>query len=368
MEGIGFRDRIQEFEALRVPILGVSTDPVEANAAFAARYGFPFPLLSDTTREICMAYGACDHLDDAQARRVTYIVGPNGRVLQRIDDMNAQEHPVAALRYLYGVGGAVAPPVGSLVYALGRIGYDFGTDERRDQLARMMRPASPHAPINMLRYLDDNPDDADKLVWILSQSDVPIYALRPDPAFAEEAYGEFRQFLSDQIVEGVEHISVPGVVRGSVTLVSGQVVPLLEPAVYGMFSWTTDALVRAVQGDDAAPEVLSLTRSYLERVYYGLRNLGRTSKERALNYAATNALQAGLVAQQVAGERMALYQIDTEPSPICRPDADCWDIVLTFFDPGNRLRRARKVYRFTIDVGGLIPVSVGTTRSWYVNA
>ena len=40
-------------------ILGASCDPVEANAAFAARFGFPFPLLSDADRQTCLAYGAC---------------------------------------------------------------------------------------------------------------------------------------------------------------------------------------------------------------------------------------------------------------------------------------------------------------------
>lgn len=367
VEGIGFRDRIQEFEALRVSVLGVSIVSVAANQAFATRYGFSFPLLSDPTRQISRAYGACASPDDLRVKRMTYIIGPDGRVLHIIDQINAQEHAIMALRYLYGSGGTVSYPVGSLVYALGKIGYDFGIDARRDLLAQMMYPASPYVPANMVRYLDDNPDDADKLVWTLNQSETPIYALRPGQAFAQEVYAEFRQFLQDQLVEGVEHISVPGVVHGSVTLLSGQVVPILEPAIYGMFSWTTEALVSVVLGDNAPAEMQSLTRNYLERVYYEMRNLGRTSKERALNYAATNALQAKMVVQDAVGECMSLYQIDTEPSPLCRPDADCWDIVLTFFDPANRLRRARKVYRFTVDVSGLIPVSIGTTRSWYIN-
>ncbi|MCE2673649.1 MAG: hypothetical protein LW635_08605 [Microcystis sp. 53598_E5] len=50
-------------------------------------------------------------------------------------------------------------------------------------------------------------------------------------------------------------------------------------------------------------------------------------------------------------------------SPFCRLDSDCWDVQLKFFDPENS-RRARKVFRFTIDVSDLIPVTLGEVRSW----
>jgi PatG C-terminal/Family of unknown function (DUF5838) len=48
---------------------------------------------------------------------------------------------------------------------------------------------------------------------------------------------------------------------------------------------------------------------------------------------------------------------------ICRMDSDCWDVQLKFFDPENS-RRAKKVFRFTIDVSDLIPVTLGEVRSW----
>jgi hypothetical protein len=38
-------------------------------------------------------------------------------------------------------------------------------------------------------------------------------------------------------------------------------------------------------------------------------------------------------------------------------------VKLKFFDPENS-RRAKKIYRFTIDVSDTIPVTLGEVRSW----
>jgi len=106
--------------------------------------------------------------------------------------------------------------------------------------------------------------------------------------------------------------------------------------------------------------------NFLDRVYYELRNLGVTSQERAINYAATNAYQVGAVFERAANERLELDTIDVERSPICRPGSDCWDVKLVFFNPTRRMEQARKVYRFTVDVSHVIPVTVGAIRSWNI--
>ena len=97
MEGIGFRDRIREFEAQNAQILGASTDPVAANAAFAKRFAFPFPLLCDTRREVCTAYGACAGPTDAEARRLTFVMGADGGIVQIHENVPS---PVLADRVL----------------------------------------------------------------------------------------------------------------------------------------------------------------------------------------------------------------------------------------------------------------------------
>ena len=60
---------------------------------------------------------------------------------------------------------------------------------------------------------------------------------------------------------------------------------------------------------------------------------------------------------------MELDSIAVTKSPFCRMDSDCWDVQLKFFDPENN-RRAKKVFRFTIDVSDFIPVTLGEVRSW----
>lgn len=154
-------------------------------------------------------------------------------------------------------------------------------------------------------------------------------------------------------------------------LFSGQVVPVIEPqSPRGMYGWKVNSLVSAAleavrteqEGADEGQMRRTLS-SFLNRVYYDLRNLGQTSPDRALNFAATNAFQAAQTFAEAVGAGMELDSINVQKSPFCRLDSDCWDVQLKFFDPENN-RRAKKVFRFTIDVSDLIPVTLGEVRSW----
>jgi len=167
-----------------------------------------------------------------------------------------------------------------------------------------------------------------------------------------------------------------------VELFSGQVVPVVTlPNIRGMYGWKVNSLVSAAiesvttqqtDADDvrvrrsaeSSSASLSLN-SFLQRVYFDLQNLGQISKDRALNFAATNAFQAASCFSEAVSRGMELDNIEVEKSPFCRLDSDCWDVKLKFFDPENG-RRAKKVYRFTIDVSYIIPVTLGKVRSWSV--
>jgi hypothetical protein len=107
----------------------------------------------------------------------------------------------------------------------------------------------------------------------------------------------------------------------------------------------------------------SQIEGYLNRIYYDYRNLGITPQERALNFSATNAFQAGVAIATAEARRRVLDSISVEKSPICRPDSDCYDVKLSFFDPENN-QRSNQVFRFTIDVSDVIPVTIGEIRSW----
>ena len=75
----------------------MSFDTVSANADFAKKYNFPFPLLCDVNREIGKAYGACDSPDASTAKRISYLVGPDGKVLKAYEKVSPPTHPQEVL-------------------------------------------------------------------------------------------------------------------------------------------------------------------------------------------------------------------------------------------------------------------------------
>ena len=79
------RDQKARLDALGVEVLGVSFDTVEENRAFAEKFDFPFPLLCDTGRALGLAFEACDAPGDTYPRRITYVVGTDGRIEHAID-------------------------------------------------------------------------------------------------------------------------------------------------------------------------------------------------------------------------------------------------------------------------------------------
>ncbi len=80
MQGCGLRDRARELTAKNAAILGVSFDTVEENRHFAEKFNFPYPLLSDPTRAMGVKYGAAESGKSGNAKRVAYIIGPDGKV------------------------------------------------------------------------------------------------------------------------------------------------------------------------------------------------------------------------------------------------------------------------------------------------
>ncbi len=56
-EGIDFRDLYPDFQKAGAELLGVSRDSVRSHENFAAKYKFPFPLLSDGDEAACKAFG-----------------------------------------------------------------------------------------------------------------------------------------------------------------------------------------------------------------------------------------------------------------------------------------------------------------------
>ena len=111
--------------------------------------------------------------------------------------------------------------------------------------------------------------------------DVPIYALAPSGTFATQAYERIRQFVGEQESEGVEIVSIPGVVNGKATLTTGQTLPTISPEIRGMASWNRKASSRPLGRrivDDTG------FGNFLDRVSYSVRNMGLTPQARTITF------------------------------------------------------------------------------------
>ncbi len=73
---------------------------MKENAAFAKKFDFNFPLLCDTTRAVGLAYGACDDPGAGYAKRISYLIGPDGKVKKAYPKVNAPAHPEEILKDL----------------------------------------------------------------------------------------------------------------------------------------------------------------------------------------------------------------------------------------------------------------------------
>jgi len=149
---------------------------------------------------------------------------------------------------------------------------------------------------------------------------------------------------------------------------NGMTVPVVYPDLRGMYKWRSQDLIeatRAVAGERGDSDEALL--NFLNRVYYELRNLGVAPQDRAMNFAATNAYQARQAFVDAAARSYVLDSIRVVKSPICRPDSDCWDVELVMFDDDDE-RHPNRVYRYTVDVAEVVPVTVGAVRSWAARA
>ena len=103
-EACAFRDTWQRFEAAHVKVFGVSADDQRSHAAFAREHRLTFPLISDPSHVWSKAYGVSSTLGyDA---RVTFLVGPDGRVAKVYPNVDPGIHADQVLADAAALGGA----------------------------------------------------------------------------------------------------------------------------------------------------------------------------------------------------------------------------------------------------------------------
>jgi len=95
METNDFVRHYEELQRAGVALLGVSVDPVEAQRRFAEACAVPFPLVADADRAIARQYGVLGVF--GVAKRVTFWIGPDGRIEEVIAGLLPGPHVRAVL-------------------------------------------------------------------------------------------------------------------------------------------------------------------------------------------------------------------------------------------------------------------------------
>ena len=96
-EACAFRDNLVRFTPGKALILGVSVLAEKSKAKFAAKYDLNFPLLADPEHDVADKYGAWQERSMSGRKymgvaRVTYLIGADGKVVQRWDKVKVEGH------------------------------------------------------------------------------------------------------------------------------------------------------------------------------------------------------------------------------------------------------------------------------------
>jgi peroxiredoxin Q/BCP len=104
-EACSFRDHFAEFKQKGAVVLGVSTDSGKSHDKFVEKYKLPFTLLADEDKKIVAAYGAWGQKSFMGRKymgthRVTFLIGPDGRIKKIWPEVKPAEHAEEILAVL----------------------------------------------------------------------------------------------------------------------------------------------------------------------------------------------------------------------------------------------------------------------------
>ncbi|MEE2664632.1 MAG: peroxiredoxin [Myxococcota bacterium] len=91
-----YRDNMTTFGELGVQVLGINPQSLSSHERFADKRKLPFPLLSDSDKSTCRAYGAIGLL--GMTRRALVLIGTDGRVRWQRSDLPIFHRSAAELR------------------------------------------------------------------------------------------------------------------------------------------------------------------------------------------------------------------------------------------------------------------------------
>jgi peroxiredoxin Q/BCP len=110
-EACAFRDNLPKFKTSKAAVLGVSILDEASKARFAAKHDLTFPLLADADHAIAEKYGVWQK-KSLYGRsfmglvRTTYLIGGDGKVVKRWDNVKVDGHAEAVLAAVDATGGS----------------------------------------------------------------------------------------------------------------------------------------------------------------------------------------------------------------------------------------------------------------------
>jgi peroxiredoxin Q/BCP len=106
-EACGLNDNLAALTESGADVIGVSTDSWTSHSRFAEKYGLEFALASDRDNRIRKAYGVGRMLGILPVvQRVSFLVGPNGRIVRVWPHVNAARHAADVLAEVRGRSSA----------------------------------------------------------------------------------------------------------------------------------------------------------------------------------------------------------------------------------------------------------------------
>ncbi len=84
------RDGYEFLSNYGVNVFGVSKDDIETQKKFKERYNFPYEMIADENGDVIKAFGVSGLL--GFAKRVTFIINPDGVIAYVIDKVKVSEH------------------------------------------------------------------------------------------------------------------------------------------------------------------------------------------------------------------------------------------------------------------------------------
>jgi peroxiredoxin Q/BCP len=101
-EACTFQASLPAFDTSKAAVFGVSGLGTESKAKFARKYALSFPLLADEDHAVADRYGAWQQKSLYGRKymgvaRITYLIGPDGTVVKRWDQVKPADHPAQVL-------------------------------------------------------------------------------------------------------------------------------------------------------------------------------------------------------------------------------------------------------------------------------